>query len=155
MKYLVLLLTLCASPAVAQCPDPGFDAPRYVTTGPGLIAPQTWDVVAIGGQAAPCDDWIARGVFTDGLTGFLPVAPTAVFDLDGMAPHILMVMAQADCAAVLAVRSGDGQWFFGGTARGREEVTLWGAPNAPLQVWVGTLGGDSCAATVTLETFDR
>ncbi|SMX32223.1 hypothetical protein [Octadecabacter ascidiaceicola] len=155
MIRLSVLLALCGAPALAQCPDPSLDAVQYDASGPELITPQTWEVQVGGAFLAPCPQWAVAGIDVQDLDGFLPAAPTAVFGLDAMAPHILMVMAQAECTPVLAVRSGDGQWFFGSDANGRQEVTLWGAPNGPLQVWVGAATPDGCAGTVTLETFDR
>jgi hypothetical protein len=140
---------------LAACPDPDLAGERYAAIGVDLIAPQSWDVRAVGQHPAPCDDWTATGIVSGNLSGFLPAAPTAVFDLDGMGPHILMVMAQADCRPVLAVRSGDGLWYFGQTANGRQEVTLWGAPNGELKVWVGAATPEGCDGTVILETFDR
>lgn len=155
MRLSVLFAALWASPALAMCPDPNLEGARYVAAGPDLIVPQHWDVRASGQHPAPCDDWVATGIISGNLAGYLPSAPTAVFELDEMGPHILMVMAQAECSPVLAVRSGDGLWHFGQTANGRQEVTLWGAPNGALQVWVGATTIEGCDGTVILETFDR
>jgi len=100
--------------------------------------------------------WLgSNGIVSGNLTGFQPTAPTAVFELDGMGPHILMVMAQAECSPVLAVRSGDGLWHFGQTANSRQEVTLCDAPNGVLQIWVGAATPEGFEGTVILETFDR
>lgn len=154
MKHLAALLFLWAGPALADCPDPTLNAPTHRATGPELIAPQSWDVRAEGGNLAPCGTWVVNGLGDD-LDGFLPVAATATFDLDAMGPHILMVMAQAECGAVLAVREGQGLWYFGREANGRQEVTLWGTGNGPLQVWVGSVELGGCDATLILETFDR
>ena len=110
----------------------------------------------MGSDPAPCDTWQAEGIVTGDLAGFLPTAPTAVFELEGMAPHILMVMAEASCDPVLAVRSADGLWHFGEARNDRQEVTVWGAPDeGPLQVWVGAGTEAGCEGTVILETFDR
>lgn len=150
-----LIFVACATTVQASCPVPVAIAPSFAATGAELIVPQTWDVMAKGEHEAPCDAWREAQVNTGELSGFLPQTPTAVFDLSGLAPHILMVMAQSDCDAVLAVRSGDGQWFFGQDANARQEVTLWGVQDGPLQVWVGAQTPETCEATVTLETFDR
>lgn len=155
MKVLSLIATLGVSPAFALCPDPDLGGQWYAATGPELIAPQSWPVRAEGTQVAPCADWQEAGIASGELAGFLPVAPTAVFELDGMAPHILMVMAEAQCRPVLAARTGDGLWYFGETANGRQEMTIWGAPDGPLQVWVGSATPEGCDGTVILETFDR
>lgn len=155
MKYIAVVFALWAGSALAVCPDHTLDAPSYSATGPALIAPQTWQVRAEGDHLAPCGTWTVTGIASDELAGFLPHAPTARFDLDEMGPHILMIMAQADCDAVLAVRGGFGVWYFGRTANARQEVTLWGAGNGPLHVWVGTTEQGGCDATLTLETFDR
>lgn len=146
---------LSVTPAVASCPLPTLDQASVAVTGADLIIPQSFDVDAHGVHPAPCPAWQEAQVNTGALTGYLPEDPTAVFDLSGMGPHILMVMAQADCTPVLAVRSGDGQWFFGEDRNARQEVTLWGAPDGILQVWVGSLTGETCEGSVTLETFDR
>lgn len=101
------------SPAFALCPDPTLDSARYSATDSWLLTPQSFDVRAQGDHIMPCADWALAGVNTGALAGYLQLAPTAVFDLAGMAPHILTVEARAECDPVLAVRSGDGQWFFG------------------------------------------
>lgn len=150
-----IALAVLASPAFAVCPDPTLDSDRYEATGGELIVPQSWEVEVGGTNPAPCPAWLLSGLPVDGLDGFLSPAPTAVFDLDGMGPHIMMVMAQAECQPVLAVRTGDGIWEFGRPANGRQEVTLWGAPDGPLQVWVGSASQQTCEGTLTLETFDR
>ena len=155
MKLFAMMIALTGGPALASCPDPSLGAVEYTATGPELIAPQTWSVRVQGTTEIPCDGWIETGVITADAMGMLPIAPTAQFTLDGMGPHILMVMAQADCGAVLAARGGDGVWYVGRTANGREEITLWGAGDGVLKVWVGSAGGQGCEGTLTLETFDR
>ena len=155
MRIFALCLIGCASGAAASCPDPTLDAPRFDATGPELIAPQSWPINVEGEEAVPCAQWALQGSMPLDLDGYLPVAPTAVFDLEGMGPHILMVMAEARCEPILAVRSADGLWHSGETANGREEVVVWGAPDGPLQVWVGARDQTTCDGTVTLETFDR
>ncbi|AKS46511.1 hypothetical protein SAMN05444287_1627 [Octadecabacter temperatus] len=155
MKYLIPLLSVCATPVFADCPDPSIDGPEFSVTGAELIAPQSWDVQAHGTHVAPCAGWDGAFIQTDRVAGFLPIAPTAQFQMDEMGAYILMVVVQAACDPVLAVRSQDGFWEFGETANGRQEAVLWGAPNGGLQVWVGSAERTSCDATVTLETFDR
>lgn len=144
-----------ASPVFALCPDPSLEGATYDATGADLISPQSWDVRAQGDHIAPCANWALADWNTGGLSGYLPLAPTAAFDLSGMAPHILVVAAQAECRAVLAVRSGDGQWFFADQTAAGPQVTLWGVPDGPLQVWVGSLSEAGCDGALTLETFDR
>ncbi|WP_375280967.1 hypothetical protein [Pseudooctadecabacter sp.] len=155
MRLIALCLIGYASGAAASCPDPTQDAPRFEATGPDLIAPKSWPIEVAGERIAPCAQWVLQGTAPVDLDGYLPVAPTAVFDLEGMGPHILMVMAEAQCAPILAVRSADGLWHVGETANDREEVVVWGAPDGPLQVWVGAREQTTCEGTVTLETFDR
>lgn len=150
-----LMMFLWAGAATALCPDPNLGGPRYAATGPDLIAPQRWTVRARGSEAAPCAGWEGQGIASGEMTGFLPVAPTAVFELESMAPHILMVMAEAACRPVLAARTPDGLWFFGETANGRQELVIWGAPDGPLQVWVGAATEEGCDGSLILETFDR
>ncbi len=155
MNRLSLLLALVAGPAFADCPDPSLEGPRYLASGPSLLAPQTWAVRAQGAQTAPCADWEREASTPEDLAGFLPVAPTAVFHLSTMSPHIMIVSAQAECRPVLLLRTGDGLWHFGKTTNARQEVTLWGVADGPLQVWIGSATAQGCNGTVTLETFDR
>ena len=151
----LLFISFIGSAAAAQCPEPVLGAGDYSASGPDLITPQSWSVAAQGDIAVPCDDWLQQGVQTDQIDGFLPSRPTAVIDLEEMGPHILMVMAQAQCSPRLAVRTLDGLWHFGTQANGRQEVTIWGAPDGPIQVWLGAESQNECEATLTLETFDR
>lgn len=141
--------------AVAQCPEPVLGVGEFRASGANLIVPQDWAVTANGEIAVPCGEWAQQGVQSDQIDGFLPSRPTAVIDLEGMGPHILMVMAQAQCEPLLAVRTADGLWHFGEQGVERQEATIWGAPDGPLQVWVGSKGQEQCDATLTLETFDR
>lgn len=106
-----MLFAVLGSDVGAACPDPTLPALQFSASGPDLITPQTWPVAARGSEVAPCEGWAETGIITKELGGLLPLGPTAIFDLSGMSPHILMVMAEADCDAVLAMRSGDGQWF--------------------------------------------
>jgi len=150
-------LCLLAGAAGAQCPDPPLSADTFAVAGPELITPRTWPVEAIGRHSAPCAEWETEtGIVYGDLEGYLPEVPTAVFELDNMGPHILMVMAETACDPVLAVRSADGLWYFGERRNDRQEVTIWGAPNeGALQVWVGAGAETQCDGTVILETFDR
>ena len=144
-----------ASPAFANCPDPTLDGANFAATGAQLLAPQVWDISAGGNVAAPCADWAASGVNDGQISGYLSVPPTGVFDLTGMGPHILIVRARSQCGAVLAVRSGDGVWYFGDEDGDTTQATLWGVPDGPLKVWVGSKTPDICAGVVELETYDR
>ena len=155
MRYLTFVLALVAAPAFADCPDPNLEGPTYEATGPELIAPRDWDVRAQGDTVVPCAQWAETGVLSGDLDGYLPLAPTARFELSGLGSHILMVMARAECRPILAARTGDGLWYFGETANGREEIVLWGAGDGPMQVWVGSGDPDGCDAILTLETFDH
>lgn len=154
-----ILAALAAAPAFAECPDPdltpALGGPDYTSTGADLIAPQMWTARAQGTAPAPCAEWSEAGIVSGDLAGFLPLAPTAEFKLEGLGPHILTVRALADCRPVLAVRSGDGLWFFGETKNGQQEVTLWGAPDGPLQVWMGSETSEGCDGAIELETYDR
>lgn len=155
MIRLSVLLAVLGAPAAALCPDPSQEGPRYVATGAELLAPHSFDIVAGGTERAPCAQWVISGVETGDLAGVLPLAPTAVFDLEAMAPHILTVTARAACRPVLVVRSGDGQWFFGRTGQDQQDITLWAVPDGPLQIWVGAAQAGGCDGTIALETFDR
>lgn len=150
-----LFFVSVAGVAAADCPDPALGGARFAATGPDLIVPQRWELPARGDAIAPCPDWAAGGVVSTELQGYLPIAPTAVFELDGMGPHILMVMAEAECDPLLAVRAANGLWHFGETANGRQEVVVWSAPDGPLQVWLGSGDATGCTGSVILETFDR
>lgn len=155
MKFLILPLSLLSAPAFASCPDPAADAPSWSATGPELIAPQSWELPFGGETQVPCGEWAfdGRGAALEG--GFLPVAPTAVVELSGMGPHILVARATASCEPILAARTPDGLWYFGETRDIYQEITFWGSPSGPLQVWLGAAGRDGCTGTLELETYDR
>lgn len=154
MKMLFVLFVLCAGSAAAACPDPSLGQDPIAASGPDLLAPQRWTVTVDGAEQAPCATWRDGGVI-EAIDGYLPVAPSASFELSGLGPHILMVMAEATCSPILAVQSADGLWHFGETANGREEVVVWSASDGPLQVWVGSTEQTQCDGVVVLETFDR
>lgn len=144
-----------SSGAFASCPEPGDHIDAVVVSGPELIKPQSWDVVAHGEFAAPCTAWARQLGGVQPVSGYLPSAPSARFDLEGMGPHILMVMAEASCDPRLVVRTGDGVWHVGEPANGRQEIVVWSAQDGPMQVWVGAGSQTQCHAKVILETFDR
>lgn len=153
-----LSAALCAAwgaAAAAECPDPFALAAQSSATGPDLIVPQRWDVRAGGDLAIPCEGWREAGVILNGAEGFLPAAPTRLFDLSGLGPHILVVRAYAVCDPVLAVQGGDGLWYLGEENGSAREVTLWGASDGILKVWVGSGDTNGCDAQIELETYDR
>ncbi|MCF2872218.1 hypothetical protein L0664_14175 [Octadecabacter sp. G9-8] len=158
MIKLSALFAILVAPAFASCPDPTRqEGAVYNATGAELLAPRTFAVTAGGGLPVPCVDFVDAdpSLLREELVGFMSGEPTAVIELEGMAPHILTVSARAECGPVLTVHASDGQWYFGEFSDAGQAVTLWGAPDGPLRVWVGSTTLAQCEGAFTLETFDR
>jgi hypothetical protein len=134
--------------AAMACPDyTAWGASSYTYTGDGLWNARSFGVTAGG------DYSIAHCGFGD--SGFVTSAPDFTFDLRGMAGYALDIRVVSACDAVLLVNSADTRWFYDDDSNGNLDprIYLTNTVDGYLDVWVGTLGGDYCDATVTLETY--
>jgi hypothetical protein len=69
----------------------------------------------------------------------------------------LEIQGEASCDTVLLVRTPDGMWHFDDDSNGGLNPMLnlgnTAMLNGRVDVWVGTYGLESCAATIEMETW--
>lgn len=139
-----------AAPAMASaaCPShatPG--APLSYTADSAMIV-QSTDVVAGGDiDLATCADIPG--------TGFVVETPDFSIRYDDQGQgRALELRVSAGCDAVLLVNTATGDWLFNDDASGTDPaLRIEAAPSGRYDVWVGTFGMESCAATLDVETF--
>lgn len=147
-------------PAMAQaCLSPESETGPIPAVGRDLLRPARYLVAAGGEVALPCAD--TSMFLPPGFEAHVSPGPDALFDLRGMAGHILAVRAFARCPVRLIVNTGRGMWITGRETRvpveaGRgEELYVWGHGDGYLRVWLGTDGAEGCPAEIELETYDE
>lgn len=141
---------LSMSVAALACPDYDQYGATYTLTGQQLYTPQDYSVIA-GGDNSLTDCGFAN-------TGYVISAPDFSFNLSGMGGYdrLEIEVTAADCDTVLLVNSADATWFFDDDTNGnRPLVNLYGTSNTEgwVDVWVGTYGSATCAATLQMETW--
>lgn len=133
--------------AASACPDYQAWGATYAMTGADLYAPQSFAVVAGGGNSLS-----ACGFAHD---GYVISAPDFTFDLSQMQGYAVQVRVVSRCDAVLLVNAADTSWYYDDDSNGNLDPAIWlpNPGNGYLDVWVGTYDGQTCDAQVTLETF--
>ncbi len=137
--------------AAMACPNYQLASGAFSYTGDTLYTPTTFGVQAGGPNALSNCGLGGLG------SGYFRSAPDYSFDLSGMDPYRLVIDVDSQCDAALLVNTANAQWLFDDDSNGnldpRIELTNAAQTNGRVDVWVGTFGGGSCSATVTLETF--
>lgn len=135
---------------VAGCPNPGLNGQILTYTGGQLWSRQSLATVAAGATAL-------SGCNLSGTRGYANAAPTYTFYLSGMEGYRLDLTANASCDSTMLVHAADGSWHFDDDGNGNLDpaISLDQArqTNGRVDVWLGSYGGGSCAATLNLETF--
>jgi len=140
-----------ALPAIASaqaCPDYSVSGYGLSYTAETAYLPQSTSVVA-GGDI----DLSACGSVPG--MGYIVQNPdfTMQYNDLGMG-RALEIRVDAACDTVLLVNGADGQWYFNDDTAGlNPAIRLSGAPSGQYDIWVGTLGADTCEAVMTVETF--
>lgn len=147
-----LLILIGATSATFACPDQEQSGEREEFTGEELYTVVSFHVDA-GGETdlAECDN-----VSIAGAEGYVVDSPDYTFSLSEMDPYRLVVSVESDCDSVLLVNSPDDEWFYDDDGSGdtNPRIELQTVSEGFLDVWVGTLEGGYCEATLSLETFD-
>lgn len=135
----------------AACPaweHPGVQ--NGYTTGQDLYSPNSYSVVAGGGQSLRNCGW--------NHSGYVISQPDFEFRIDGMEQYgRLEIRAIGQCDTVLLVNASDGQWYFDDDSYGNlnPAINLYGqnARSGVYDIWVGTYGPNTCGATLQMETW--
>lgn len=136
---------------VAGCPNPALSGQTLAYDGVQLWSRQSLGTMASGNTAlSACN--------ISGTRGYANAAPNYTFYLSQMQGYRLDLAVDATCDSTMLVRAADGSWHFDDDSNGNLDPALslddFRQTNGRVDVWVGTYGGGSCAATLTLETFD-
>ncbi|WP_461475179.1 LCCL domain-containing protein [Pararhodobacter aggregans] len=136
-----------APPQLVACPNPALNGQPLSYSGQQLRQVRSLGLTAGGNidldacASVPGHGHVAlRADFTLSLTQNLPN-----YDLE--------IRADGTCDPVLLVRAPDGQWHFNDDADGlNSRLRLTAAATGEYDIWVGTYGAQTCAATLRLET---
>ncbi|WP_375550246.1 hypothetical protein [Rhodophyticola porphyridii] len=135
----------------AGCPSFALSGQQVNITGQQLYSPQAYGVQAGGGT--PVGDC---GI---GAGGYANATPDYTFFLSGMDQYRLAIDVDSQCDSTLIVNAANGQWFYDDDSNGNLDprLDLRGAHllNGRVDVWVGTFSGDSCPATLNMETWNN
>ena len=159
LRSLAIALSVVLPSTVSACLTPSINTAPVEAVGIELHRPMRLLVAAGGDATLPCAGSPAASD-TDELVHLSP-EPAAIFDLSGMAPHILAVRAFSDCPVRLIVHTATGNWVFGRAPRTEpatghgQELYIWSPGDGVLRVWVATEEPEQCPGEVELETYDH
>jgi hypothetical protein len=151
MAALATVLALCGTAAAAQsCPDWRLNGQPITTDGETAWAPQSYTTTAGGSlNLAACGT--VQGV------GHISPGPsfTLTYDDRGLGRDLDFRVDAGSCDSVLLINDYRDTWHFNddedGTLNARLRLTA--APSGRYDIWVGTFGPQTCAATLIVETF--
>ena len=137
-------------PGAGGCPNPGLTGVPVSFTGQQLYSPQTLATTAGGNaQVSTC------GV---GGFGYTSEAPNFSVNLTGMEGYgRLEIEGVSGCDTTLLVRTPDGRFHYDDDSNGNLlpllNLSSSAMLNGRLDIWVGTFGGNTCPASIELETW--
>ena len=143
------------TPAVAgNCPTWTVAGPEVAYTGTDIYSPQTLTTTAGGTTAlSGCTDLPA------GTIGFANAVPNYSLLLSEMAQfrRLELEVVAADCDTTLLVNTHDTAWHFDNDGNGDTfpilNLTGPRAIEGRIDVWIGTVDGSSCTASLEVETW--
>lgn len=152
------LLTLSAitffglSSVVHACPDfTAWGNEAYEATGAQLLEQQNFEILA-GGVAtlAGCD--IELGA--DEGAGYFIEQPDFSFDITAVDDMLIEISVVSECDSALLVNTGEMSWFYDDDSNGNGDakLTLQGATDGVVDVWVGTYDGEVCDSILSVQT---
>ena len=141
-------LLMAGSTAALACPSFMQPGQSYQFTGDQLLTAQSAPVVA--GGAFPLQNCGIPGL------GYANQVPAYSLILSGMDNYSLDMSVVSECDATLLVNTVNTTWMFDDDSNGNLDprMTISGAEhlNGRVDVWVGTYGGNSCNAQLTIQT---
>jgi hypothetical protein len=151
MRLLALSAFACLGfgGAAMACPDATAWGEGYTLYGDSLYSgPESFPVIAGGRNSMQaCGHNYGEGYFTS--------TPDFTISLNSMEGYALDIRVVSACDAALLINTGDGRWFYDDDSNGNLDprIYLTNTVDGYLDVWVGTFDGESCDATLTLETY--
>jgi len=133
----------------AACPSASLPGPAFVFAGAEIYSPRAFSTVASGSAAlSSCNIPGTRGYAND--------AATMSLNLSMMDGYELVLDVQSDCDSTLLVNAADGSWEFdddsGEGLMPRIAIADPSRLNGRVDIWIGSYGGGTCPATITLQT---
>jgi len=143
------VLGFAASASAQQCPDWQLGGVPIATNADEAWTPQQYTMYA-GGMLNLLECSTVDGV------GHFTAAPSFSLSYDDLAMgRDLQFRVDGSCDTTMLVNSANGEWFFDDdTDMMNPAVTLAGAVSGRYDIWVGTYGDASCAATLIAETLN-
>lgn len=143
------VLGLGLATGAAACPTYSQPGVTDHLTGSLLSMPLSFSVMASG-------ETDLRSCPQPGV-GYVDTVPDFTFYLSGMDPYYLVAKVVASCDPTLLINTADAQWVFDDDSNGNGnpviELRRPQAIDGRVDIWVGSYGGQSCDATLMLETF--
>jgi len=141
---------LAALPVTAQatCPSYAVSGQPISHSSDEVYAPQSHSVIAGGNiDLASCGSVPGHGNIIEN--------PDFTMMYDAQARgRALELRVDAACDTVLLVNSASAEWHFNDDTNGlNPAIRIQNAPSGQYDIWVGTFGGATCSATLTVESF--
>ncbi len=154
-KFLLLILSavfLSFPGAAIACPQIDLDGSELVYSGKDLYQARSFDVTAGGSEdVSRCG---IRNNTSGKPEGFVAEAPDfeLLFSGDG---YELEFRVESECDSVLLINTGSGNWYWDDDDNGNldAKIRLGRASDGWYDIWIGTIGRDTCNARLILETF--
>ena len=149
------IIAVFAANGAWTCPDSTrFGNQTYEFSGQQLYDVQSFEVRAGGKYSIKACRVHLRD---EGGDGWVTSSPDFGFNLSEMEKYEIVISVNSDCDSVLLIHTEDKIWFYDDDgnedSEGDAQIWLTNLVDGWLDVWVGTYEGDSCDATLSLETF--
>lgn len=146
----VATVALTAPATATDCPDWTLDGAALAYTNDDLRRPQSHSVQAGGGRD------LAVCATVPGYGWFIRRPDFTLTFADNPQRRALEFRVVSACDSVLLIHSATGEWHFDDDSNGNLDprIRLNTAPEGIYDIWVGKIGGGTCDARLTLETFN-
>ncbi len=150
---LAMGLASLAAGAVEACPDWRLSGAQYGMTGDQLFTARSFRVVAGGENHLPNCRLQMAG--RDPAIGYAATAPDFTFTINGLGRYELEFRVISDCDSTLLLNTGAANYYFDDDDNGNldPKIRLTRPSEGIYDVWIGTIGPDTCQATLYVETF--
>ncbi len=153
LSVLFVLMSGLMVPGVAQaCPEISLNGTELRYTGQGLYQPKAFPVVAGGSEnIAYC------GIYnrTSGKPeGYVARAPDFELYYQGNG-YELEFRVESECDSILLINTGAANWYWDDDDNGNldAKIRLTRASDGWYDIWIGTIGPETCNARLILESF--
>ena len=155
IKKLLIAAAFVALPSVAMaCPEINMEGTQLRFNGLTLYDPHSFDVVAGGTEnLVKCG---IRNLTSGRPEGFVARAPDFELRFEGNG-YELEFRVESNCDSILLVNTGSGNWYWDDDDNTDSpldaKIRLTRASDGLYDIWIGTIGSETCDARLILETF--